>query len=329
MNRVDFELGDSSSLRHELLLMLEKELLFIRELCESRPGMNKTAVHETRRTLKKCRALIRLVRDPMGYASYYRENTRMRNMHRLLSRARDTEVFFTMLKKLPKKYHTAREEAWYQKTLENAKILRNRERERINTENVHREISLGTNRCIDNLAHYQLEEDGFTLIEDGLSRVYRQGRRMIPEAFMPGADAAVVHRFRKKAKYHQFQLTYLIPVSPGLLKPASKTMQRLTDKLGMYNDYHHAVEWIPGLAPGDRVSRRKINQLLENLKADMVRLKGEARLVSDKLYAEEPDQFIDLPPGYPVPACQPGDPFNGMVVVVVHAELVGESLHHF
>jgi len=273
--------------------MLEKKFHFIRELCESSPGMNKAAVHETRRTLKKCRALIRLVRDPMGYASYYRENTRMRNMHRLLSGTRDKDVFYTMLKKLPKKYPDAGEEAWYQKTLENAKILRNRERERIAASNTKREISAGVRQCIDNLAHYQLEEDGFALIEDGLSRVYRQGRRVIPDAFMPEADAAVVHRFRKKAKYHQYHLTYLIPVSPGLLKPASKMVQRLTDKLGIYNDYHHAIEWIPGLAPGNRVSRRKVNELMENLKADMVRLKGEARLLADKLYAEEPDQFID------------------------------------
>ena len=40
------------------------------------------AIHETRRTIKRIRAILRLIRDETGYNIYYRENRFYRNISR-------------------------------------------------------------------------------------------------------------------------------------------------------------------------------------------------------------------------------------------------------
>jgi len=50
------------------------------------------AVHEIRRTIKRFRAILRLIRDEIGYAAFYRENRFYRELSARLSPMRDEAV---------------------------------------------------------------------------------------------------------------------------------------------------------------------------------------------------------------------------------------------
>src|SRR5215213_9514882 len=51
-----------------------------------------TAVHETRKSLKRLRAIVRVARDELGEEAYRRENVAFRDAGRRLGGARDSQV---------------------------------------------------------------------------------------------------------------------------------------------------------------------------------------------------------------------------------------------
>src|ERR671919_166855 len=56
-----------------------------------------TAVHETRKSLKRLRAIARLARDELGDETYRRENVAFRDAGRRLAGARDDQVLLETL----------------------------------------------------------------------------------------------------------------------------------------------------------------------------------------------------------------------------------------
>jgi len=144
MEKLKFKLGVSSDLRNEVLLMQESQLRFIIRLCDPLHEKKGSAIHEIRRSFKKCRSLLRLIRDSMGYAMYYRENTQMRDMHRLLSHARDADVFYSMWKALPATFNGLEAQSWYRTTLDAASAQRQAERDQLISAEVPERIRRGT-----------------------------------------------------------------------------------------------------------------------------------------------------------------------------------------
>ena len=59
-----------------------------------------TSVHEARKSLKRTRALLRLVRPGLGEADFRKANARLRDIARSLSAARDRDVVRALLKGL-------------------------------------------------------------------------------------------------------------------------------------------------------------------------------------------------------------------------------------
>src|SRR5918995_6276046 len=63
-----------------------------------------TAVHETRKSLKRLRATVRLARDELGDEVYRRENGAFRDAGRRLAGARDSQVLLETLDALSERY---------------------------------------------------------------------------------------------------------------------------------------------------------------------------------------------------------------------------------
>ena len=59
---------------YELKKTLELQLLYISSLFSPSLKDAGEAIHEARRSYKRCRAILRLMRDAMEYAAYCREN---------------------------------------------------------------------------------------------------------------------------------------------------------------------------------------------------------------------------------------------------------------
>src|SRR3954469_2781019 len=59
-----------------------------------------TPVHQTRKHLKKARAVLRLVRKEIGHAMFRQQDHRLRDAGRLVSEVRDAEVRLETVKRL-------------------------------------------------------------------------------------------------------------------------------------------------------------------------------------------------------------------------------------
>jgi CHAD domain-containing protein len=293
MKKHAFKIGSSADTASELLRTLEHQLLYISDLFSPVPKDAGEAIHKARQTYKKCRALLRLMRDSMGYAAYYRENLSLREMQRELSQIRDADVQNKLFTRLAEDYPEFGKKAWFRAMVGEAKRNYDMEMNHFIETGKASDISRQSHAKALQCQKYSLSGEGFELIEGGLNRIYRQGREMGNMVFMQEADAFEIHSFRKKAKYLQYQLTYLRPISKSLIKTMSSTMEQLSDKLGYYNDLHIACNRIQAYSEQHQVNQKKnLEILLDSLREDMERAKADSRKIYEMQYAEEPKHYI-------------------------------------
>jgi CHAD domain-containing protein len=293
MKKRKFRIGSSGDTAYELKKSLELQLLYISSLFSSSPKDTGEAIHEARQNYKKCRALLRLMRDSMGYASYYRENISLRDMQRELSRIRDADVQCNLLLRLSERYPEYGTKNWFSRMIETAGKSFDLEMKHFLKTDKAADIARYTHAKAAQVKQWELTGEGFEIIEGGLSRIYRQGRDMGELVFSQDADPYELHAFRKKAKYLQFQLTYLSTISRALFKAMSSSMEKLTENLGYYNDLHIAVTRIQEYAEEHKLTHKKQEILSGKLREEMLKAKSESIKIYELMYAEKPKHFIN------------------------------------
>jgi len=292
MKKQKFRIGSSEDTAYEIKKTLELQLLYVSGLFSPAPKDTGEAIHEARRAYKRCRAILRLMRDAMGYASYYRENISLRDMQRELAQIRDADVQYNLLTRLSESYPEFSKKAWFSSLNKNARKNYDREMNHFLKTGKAADISRHTRSKAAQIQQYELAGQGYEIIEEGLSRIYRQGREMGKIIFSQEADPFEVHAFRKRAKYLQFQLSYLRTISKPLFKAMSSSMEQLTENLGYYNDLHIACTTIQEYAENNKLTHKKLGILLSSLREEMQKAKSDSKKIYEMLYAEKPKQFI-------------------------------------
>lgn len=293
MKKQKFKIGSSADTAYELKKALEIQLLYVHGLFSPAPGDTGEAIHEARRTYKRCRAILRLMREAMGYASYYRENISLRDMQRELAQIRDADVQYNLLTRLSQSYPEYSKKQWFSRLIKNARLNYDRELKHFLKTGKAADISWHTRSKAAQVQQYELAGEGFEIIEGGLSRIYRQGRAMGEIIFSQEVDPHEVHAFRKRAKYLQFQLSYLRTISKLLFKAMSGSLEQLTENLGYYNDLHIACTRMQEYAEQHNLGHKKsLGLLLNRLREEMQNALSDSRKTYEMLYAEKPGQFI-------------------------------------
>ena len=159
------------------------------------------AVHETRKRLKRLRALVRLSRDAIGDEAYERENTAFRMAGRRLSGARDAQVLLETLDAIGERFA---DELPERVTADLRAHLRD-EHERAQTQ--LRENDSDTTAVLQTLTDAVArtpawtfeDDDDFAALAPGLRRVYARGRKRMRAARRdPGPEN--LHEWRKRVK---------------------------------------------------------------------------------------------------------------------------------
>jgi hypothetical protein len=162
-------------------------------------------VHETRKALKRLRALVSLLKDELPEGEFERENAILRDAGRRLAGARDGEVMVATLERLLKRHPR--------------KLARRRSlailRDRLAAERDHAAVStllgdssarrelIGEVRALrSRVLQWRLaDRPGMAVAEPGLRRIYRQGRRRYRRAARAGGDRTLaMHEWRKRVK---------------------------------------------------------------------------------------------------------------------------------
>jgi len=138
-------------------------------------------IHQVRTTIKRLRALLRLIQPAVGELLFNQENARLRNAGRRLAVARDAEIARETLKTLsvagePEKKAVAAALAGLESKNETG----------TDVSEALREVKADLEQTKRNLQRLQLVNGEWEVVEAGLENVYRQGRKRMDRALHNG-----------------------------------------------------------------------------------------------------------------------------------------------
>jgi CHAD domain-containing protein len=268
------------------------------------------AVHETRKALKRLRALLRLLARELGDETYARESATLREVAAALAGARDAAVMLSTLDDLirrhPRKLGRRR----------SVRELRRRlraERERTQTltlsDPAEYAAVLGALLAFRRrAAAWSLSERaGIQLVDGELERIYRQGRVRHRRVARRKRDrVTAMHQWRKRVKdlrYAAEMLDHRHRHRGGGRAPDARLrkLARAADELGeLLGEEHDLAVFAERLRAGARheqsqtwrTGKRARKQLLELIAERRSALRKRALRQGKQLYAEQPRRFI-------------------------------------
>ncbi|HYI11374.1 MAG TPA: CHAD domain-containing protein [Thermoanaerobaculia bacterium] len=225
-------------------------------------------IHEARKRFKETRAVLRLVREPLG-AAYAVENAWYRDAGRKLSATRDADAMLEALAKL-----------------DLPRAIRYRIRRRLQAHRAKTPPLDGLiAETVDQLTVAQARvalwprlDDSFDTLAGGLLRIYREGRRSMRTASTP----AEMHEWRKRVKMHWYHVQLLREMWPSMMKTYAGVTHDLSDVLGDHHDLHV----LRGVFPNPPA------ELLAALGARQRQLEQEAHAIGTPVYAEKPQVWL-------------------------------------
>jgi CHAD domain-containing protein len=259
---------------------------------DGRP-LDKEAIHDTRKALKRLRALVRLLRAELGEQQYKREHAILRDAARRLAGARDAEVMVGTLDALLQRH--PRELGRRPPLLELRKRLIAKraaaERATLGERTTRAEVLRELSGLRERAQQWDVpERPGISLVERDLRRIYRDGReRKRRIARGKGSDARVSHAWRKRVK----DLRYAAEILGQ--RPLAHRADKLAELLGEEHDLVVLADLLPspGRAPfKDKRGRRARKALLARIARRRRRLRKRALREGERLYGQAPKKFV-------------------------------------
>jgi CHAD domain-containing protein len=251
-------------------------------------GGKGNAVHESRKAIKRLRALLRLIKPGMTKAAFRRDEARLKEIAQLLSGVRDIQAMIETAAKL---------EA-YDRAVGagpvGAAIKARLEEECAGAEKRLKGGAIGRARKLlaearKAFAGLTLEDDDFAVIAKTLESDYRKARRGFAGAYRLGADEAF-HDWRKHVQRHWRQLVLVAPSWSKALRPQVALARDLAEILGEDHDLSVLAERVRADAkqfgPGPQV-----RAYLKLCRRRQVELRSLAEPLAARLLAEKPSSL--------------------------------------
>lgn len=227
-----------------------------------------TAVHEARKSVKKVRALLRLVsprlREPFGAA-----NLMLRDASRRISGLRDADVMIETLASVGQRFPEASYDELRQKLVAHRRRAPGRAAKIVASE---------MERAVDALAGCLIGEEFGAL--PGLEATYRKGRAALAEA-EKNPTIESLHELRKRVKDHWYHIRLIKPLWNDILETREKNLKAIETWLG--DDHNLAVLLETHPHEGLKPSVDELRKELENSALELAR----------SLYVEKPRVFVN------------------------------------
>jgi CHAD domain-containing protein len=241
-------------------------------------------IHRVRTTIKRLRALLRLIRPAVDPAFFDRENARLRSAAGRLSFARDTEVARGTLKSLPVSTQTDRKAV--------RSVLASFESRSETPANLDRSIAEVRRRLEltrRNLHRLRFRRPDPDILEAGLRVVYQQGRKRMKAAIKQGRDSAF-HRWRIRAKNLYYELEFLESVWPKRLHRLVSQLSKLQDKIGLDHDIAVLRAWLKE-KPAAFGGSETVLPVVSRLDSQTQKLRKRAVPLGRKIWRDKPRRF--------------------------------------
>jgi CHAD domain-containing protein len=276
--------------------------LAVEMLEDGAPGASSArTVHETRKALKRLRALVRLLRHELGEQTFARENATLRDAGRRLAGARDSEVTLSMLDTLTKRSGKLGRRG--------VKRLRRElvaERDRavrgdLAAQAARAEVLAELRSLRERVAGWSLPElPGIELLESGLRDIYEQGRRRLrraaraKDARLRDRRGRALHEWRKRVKDLRYAAEMLDREGSDrdrAIRRMARRADRLGEMLGEEHDLGVLAERVNAADHAFQGRKRDRKALLKEIARRRGKLRKRALRDGGRLYRRKPKRF--------------------------------------
>ncbi|MEW6755351.1 MAG: SMP-30/gluconolactonase/LRE family protein [Candidatus Latescibacterota bacterium] len=301
---------------------LEQAIRSLRGECAS----GEDGVHEARKSLKRLRALVRLVRAELGDSWYRQENAAYRDAALQLGGMRDAaalvETLDTLLQAAGRGVRRSRFATVRRWLVERR-------------DGAHPQLSASgaglapavaaLEQARQRVADWPLGQDGWKGMEAGVRRVYARGRRAFALAGAQPTDEAF-HLWRRWAKYLWYHTQLLEPTWPPVMGKQAGELDRLGDLLGSEHDLTVLRQTVQRELTRP-VRATTLQALLELIAARQQELREAAFRLGRRAYVERPGAFARRLRGYWEAwheECRPAPPTVSRPAVAARPELIAD-----
>jgi CHAD domain-containing protein len=242
------------------------------------------AIHETRKSLKKIRALLTLAQDALG-ACYKQEAGYFRGAGHLLAAFRDNAVMLQVFDALASR-HPDLDAA----TLGDIRLnLQRRQRETPTEKDVSGEVIRLLQQARSRGAAWPLDGLEFEDLLPAFNASYRRGRKAFKRS-QKCESVENLHNFRKEVKQHWYHLRLVESLGDQGLKTRIADLHDLETCLGDEHNLNVLASRLSADAETSR-DRRQIQQVLKLLNEESHVLRKRALEASERLYSEKANAF--------------------------------------
>lgn len=256
------------------------------------------AVHAARKSMKRIRALLRLVRFEIGEKAYRFENEWIRDSARLISEVRAAAVLVHGVDDIRSLYGPLLAEGAFGETLDKLVIRRDRIEEHVMEDpKVIPRVVSNLERARARYESWPTDPDArsvygmgirhdYRAVGPGLKTTHGRGRREMVAAYK-APSSRQFHRWRKRVKYLKHQIEILTPIWPEVMIGMAITLDRIAELLGQDHDLAELLQLLadrPDLCPNP-IERSLMSALAEQRRSD---LQTASRILGRRIYAENP-----------------------------------------
>jgi len=251
-------------------------------------GPSAEGVHESRKSLKRLRALARLARPALGEQRYRDTNAALRDAAAHLAGARDAEVMLATLDGLVRRHPSRCPEGAFDGL-----------RERLHAERGDEARTLGDAGATIVMAELEdvpgaistwLPADAdFAVLEPGLRRIYAEGRERY-RGVRKRASTEALHDWRKRVKDLRYMSELLGAADPPRMRRLGDLADRLGETLGDDHDLGVLATLVraDGETFADPADRKLLLRLIRRRRATLQR---RALKLGRRLYRRRPRRF--------------------------------------
>ncbi|NJL44777.1 MAG: CHAD domain-containing protein [Leptolyngbyaceae cyanobacterium SM2_3_12] len=284
---------------------LEKAIQQLRENFSTTP---ERAIHHTRKRLKKCRSLLRLLRKSMDKATYKQEKNALRDLGRALAPARDAEAYAETLADLLETYRRPLDMETFSELQASLADWQQSELQKLtNRDNVIPFLIAELTASQERLNRLSLKKAEWEAIEPNLLRLYSQGQERFQTAYEDQGSDQDFHAWRKRVKDLWYALRLLRLVWPPVIQATESEAHTLAQLLGDGHDIAELevfLQHCPDSIAPKLIQLEVLTPLMHHQKQQIYQ---QAKSLGQKLYAEAPEAFTQRLARYWEPWFAPAD----------------------
>lgn len=239
------------------------------------------AIHEARKSIKKIRGVLRLMRGELGDI-YRMENAHFGDIGRELSQFRDAGASIETFDALRKRYRGEMDGRMLASIRRRLKASKRQAEQQAGIAAVLTRMAAALRQLAPSVSRWPLAKDGFPAIAPGLEATFRDGQKAMARARKHPLPENY-HEWRKRVKAHWYHIRLLESLwSPGM-RVYEKRLKDLETALG---EDHNLV-----VLHGKVRVETEIGQLPRLIRKYQKELRDNALALGEHIYEEKPRRF--------------------------------------